>query len=37
MLTLWPNVYISFSGLGEEDCVASLLERLDLDQMFYDS
>lgn len=36
MLTLWPNVYISFWGLGEEGRVASLLERLHLDHMFYD-
>lgn len=26
-----------FWGLAEEDCVLSLLERLDLDQMFYGS
>lgn len=37
VLTFWPNVYISFWGLGDEGYVASLLERLYLDQMFYDS
>lgn len=37
MLTLWPNVYISFGGLGEEGCDASLFERFDVEQSFYDS
>lgn len=37
VLTLWPNVYISFWGVRGGGCVASLLERLDLDHTFYDS
>lgn len=35
VLTLWLNVQYIFL-LGEEGCDASLLERLELDQMFYD-
>lgn len=35
LVTLWPNAYISSCGFEVESCVASSLERLDLEQMFY--
>jgi len=35
VLTLWPNVYISFGWFGEEDCLESPLEKLDLEEMFF--